>query len=1069
MSDEPIRSELFSVERLESHADSLAAAQRVLARPSRGRPVLARLTENAKVLDEAYRVIADATRDGRPIAPAAEWLLDNFHVVEEQIREIKSYLPPRYYSELPKLAEGHLAGYPRVFGLTWAFVAHTDSRFDLQALVRFVNAYQRVQPLTIGELWAIALTLRITLVENLRRLAQAILRSRETSLEADAVADRLLGTNGRHPRPVEEVLREYDQGPLPSAFAAQLDHRLRDHDAAIAPALHWLTERLAAQDTTVERIIQDELRLQGAVNVTVRNVVTSMRMISEIDWAEFFESVSLVDTELRAVSEFEAMDFATRNLYRRAIERLARGSGRTELDVTRRAIECARIAARRSPDGKLSDREREPGYYLIAGGARGLERELGFHPPPSEWLRRLNMATGCVGYIGFIALLTAALSVLPILALGRLGIWDWMLLWLGILAIIPASDVAVVVVNRAVTHRIGPALLPGMELAGGVPLHLRTMIAMPVLLTRPAQVSELIERLEVHYLASADGDLYFALLSDWTDSDTETTPYDEEILEAAIQGIAQLNRRYGPAEAGNRFVLLHRHRVWNKREGKWIGWERKRGKLHELNQLLRGAKDTTFLSLGGAPPSVPPDVRYVITLDADTRLPREAAKRLIGKMAHVLNRPRLDAKSCRVVEGHAVLQPRVTPSLPIGREGSLFQRVFSAPRGLDPYAFAVSDVYQDLFQEGSYIGKGIYDVDAFEATLDGRIPENSVLSHDLLEGIFARAGLASDIEVVEEFPSRYDVAAARQHRWVRGDWQLLPWIIGYGRDHRRRKRSVVGLIGRWKMVDNLRRSLSAPATLLALIYCWTLPFHAAEIWTAFILSAMIAPPLLPWIAGLLPRQKGIAGRSYLRGIGQDLAISAIQIGFLITFLAHQAWVMTDAVIRTMFRLVRRRRLLEWVTAAQVSREVSRDRRSILSPLAGSFVFAAAVLTLIQLARSGTQPIAAPFVALWAFSPVIAWWASKSPPTVGHLPIAETDAKALRKIARRTWRFFETFITADDHHLPPTISRKIRSRSSPTGHPRPISVFISLRCSPPATSAGSVPWMRWSGSKQPSKA
>src|SRR5882672_1403612 len=417
MSDEPIRSELFSVERLESHADSLAEAQHVLAGSSRGRPVLTRLSENARVLDEAYRVIADTTRDGRPITPAAEWLLDNFHVVEEQIREIKNDLPPRYYSELPKLAGGHLAGYPRVFGLAWAFVAHTDSRFDLQALVRFVNAYQQVQPLTIGELWALAITLRITLVENLRRLAQAILRGREASLQADATADRLLGAKGRHRRPVDEVLRDYDRGPLPSAFAAQLDHRLRDQDAVFAPVLQWLAERLAMQGTTVDRTIHDELRLQGALNVTVRNIITSMRMISEIDWADFFESVSLVDALLRAESEFEAMDFATRNLYRRAIERLARGSGHTELDVTRRAIECAKIAAKNSPDGKLSDRQREPGYYLIARGARRFERELGFYPPPSEWLRGLNVATGCVGYIGFIAGLTAILSVLPILAL----------------------------------------------------------------------------------------------------------------------------------------------------------------------------------------------------------------------------------------------------------------------------------------------------------------------------------------------------------------------------------------------------------------------------------------------------------------------------------------------------------------------------------------------------------------------------------------------------------------------------------------------------------------------------
>ena len=631
----------------------------------------------------------------------------------------------------------------------------------------------------------------------------------------------------------------------------------------------------------------------------------------------------------------------------------------------------------------------------------------------------------------------------------RLGLSDGTLLWLAILALVPGSEIAIAMVNRAVTNRIGPAILSGMELAEGVPSHLRTMIVMPVLLTKPAQVRELIERLEVHHLASSDGDLYFALLSDWDDSDNETAPDDDAILATAVQGIAQLNRRYEAGAGGDRFLLLHRHRVWNESERRWMGWERKRGKLHELNRLLRGASDTNFLHLGGKPPTAPPDVRYVITLDADTRLPREAAKRLIGKMDHPLNRPRLDPKSCLVVEGHAVLQPRVTPSLPVGREGSLFQRVFSAPRGLDPYAFAVSDVYQDLFEEGSYTGKGIYDVDAFEAALDGRIPENSVLSHDLLEGIFARAGLVSDIEVVEEFPSRYDVAAARQHRWVRGDWQLLPWIIGYGRDSRGRKRNIVPLIGRWKMVDNLRRSLLAPATLLALLYGWTLPYRAAQFWTVFILSTMMVPPLLPWIAGLVPRQRGGAKRSHLRGVVADFAVSAIQIGFMITFLAHQAWVMVDAVARTLFRLLRRRHLLEWVTAAQVSRSMRDDWRGVLLPLAGSFAFAAAALTLLHFKGSGSEPLAAPFVALWGFSPVIAWWASRSPPTVGHLPVAEADAKALRKVARRTWRFFETFVTREDHHLPPDNFQQdpkpvIAHRTSPTNIGLYLLAIVSAR-------------------------
>src|SRR5208337_1388567 len=345
-----------------------------------------------------------------------------------------------------------------------------------------------------------------------------------------------------------------------------------------------------------------------------------------------------------------------------------------------------------------------------------------------------------------------------------------------------------------------------------------------------------------------------------------------------------------------RFLLLHRRRVWDEAEGVWMGWERKRGKLHELNRSLRGATDTTFIAQDGRAPAVPDGVRYVITLDADTRLPRGAAKRMVGKMAHPLNRPTLDPRSCRVVEGYAVLQPRVTPSLPTGRDGSLFQRVFSSAGGIDPYAAAVSDVYQDLFGEGSYAGKGIYDVDAFEAALAGRVSDGTLLSHDLFEGTFARAGLVSDIEVVEEFPSRYDVAAARQHRWARGDWQLLPWILGRGDAavDIRRSRSLP-LIGRWKMLDNLRRTLSPAASVAALLAGWVLPRNGALIWTAFVVMTIGLPALLPIVAAIVPRRPGVKMRSHFRALRKDIWLAASLTAFQITFLPHQAWLMIDAI------------------------------------------------------------------------------------------------------------------------------------------------------------------------------
>ena len=419
-------------------------------------------------------------------------------------------------------------------------------------------------------------------------------------------------------------------------------------------------------------------------------------------------------------------------------------------------------------------------------------------------------------------------------------------------------------------------------------------------------------------MASPEGDLHFALLSDWIDADVESAEGDAALVEFAREGIDGLNKRYGPAPAGPRFFLLHRRRVWSETETRWIGWERKRGKLHELNRLLRGATDTTFLTTSGAA-GPPENIRYVITLDSDTRLPREAVQRLVGKMAHPLNRPRLDADRRVIVEGYAVLQPRVTPSLPTGGTGSLFQRIFSSACGIDPYSSAISDVYQDIFGEGSYAGKGIYDIDAFEAALASRASDSTLLSHDLFEGTFARAGYASDVEVVEEFPSRYDVSASRHHRWARGDWQLLPWILGFApkSEGASRVEHELPRIGRWKMIDNLRRTLSAPTAVLALMLGWTLPFYPSLAWTAFVLTTIVLPNLIPVVSAIPPRSPGVAISGHLWALGEDLRLSVILSVLNLTFLADQAWMMSDAIARTLWRIfVSHRHLLEWTAAAQ---------------------------------------------------------------------------------------------------------------------------------------------------------
>ncbi|MEP7117069.1 MAG: glycosyl transferase, partial [Acidobacteriota bacterium] len=1035
-----IRAELLSSDRLEQHAERLAAMHGDPSRRAAGRHLSGRLRDNGHVLVGAYRDVEQEVRANRAITPADEWLLDNFYVAQAQIRQIRIDLPSGFYRGLPTPTAGPLKGFPRVFGLAWELVAHTDSRLDRSSVIQFLTAYQRVQPLTIGELWAVSITLRIVLVENLRRCAEQLARARTERTAADALADRLLGLGGRAPQKPATALKPFSSMPLSDAFCERLLQRLRDQDPRVTPALAWLSERVADEGASIDELIRREHQRQGATTVTVRNVITSMRLISTLDWAAIFEIVSLVDTALRGTGCYAGMDFPTRDRYRHAIEELARGTGRTELDIAHHAIAAAAAAPEeRGVSGNVApSRQRDPGYYLIANGRRGFEHSLGFRLPLTQWPARFILRAGIRGYVAAVALLTLGLLACPLVALSSMEIGGWRLFCLGVLALAPASELAVALANRAFTNDLSPQTLPALELAGGVPADLRTLVVVPTLLTTRAAVAAQIERLEIHYLSSLDGDLRFALLSDWTDSSTQTSPGDQELLAAASAGIAGLNRRHQAAVDGPRFLLLHRRRVWNEGQGRWIGWERKRGKLHELNRWLRGATDTTFVPVGGDVPTAPSAVRYVITLDADTRLPRGAAKRLVGKMAHPLNRPRLDQVRGTVVEGYGVLQPRVTPLMPAHREGSLFQRLFTSPSGLDPYAFAVSDVYQDLFGEGSYVGKGIYDVDAFERSLHDRIPESTLLSHDLLEGIFARAGLATDVEVVEAFPSRYDVSAARQHRWARGDWQLLPWILGRtGSDGGPVSPSAISPIGRWKMLDNLRRTLTGPGLFLALVAGWLLPRSAAVVWTGCIVAAVAVPALLPVFLGVVPRRLNLSWRRHWQSVTADLTLALGQIGLLVTIVAHQAWLMADAIGRTLSRLFFQHcQLLEWTTAAQSQDGARFDLRQTYVWMAGGLTLAACAGVAVSVLQPASLLVAAPFLLLWVLSPAVVRWASLPSDDGKDSQPSAADAQVLRLTARRAWRYFETFVTDDEHGLPPDNFQEdpapvVAHRTSPT--------------------------------------
>jgi cyclic beta-1,2-glucan synthetase len=1022
----PLRSEPFSAEHLCEHAERLAGQHELSRTRREDRRFIDRFQKNSRFIASAYQTIADAVRDGEPVSPDAEWLIDNYHIVEEQLREIREDLPRRFYRELPKLASGPWSGFPRIYELAYELITHTDSSLDEDILTRFIAGYQRGAPLSTGELWAFPIMLRLVLVENLRRLCGQILDMRGLRRQArDMLAT--WPDNGEVQDAIAAVQR------MPPLALHVVECVRESNDPQHACRLREIEDRLSGSGMTIDDMIRSTHQHLAANQVSIGNLITSMRLLNALDWTHFFEHVSLVEEVLRQdpAGVYAHMDFATRDLYRHEVEAIAKRMRGPEVDVARRAIELC--SAEAHPDA-AQWRERHVGFYLIDRGRSELERSLRVRPKLWERLGRAVRREAAVYYLGGIAAITLALAVgvgaFTYFALANIAI----AIGAVVLAALPASDIAVALVNYCVTKLLRPKPLPKVEFKERIPPHCQTIVVVPSMLTSASGVRRLLERIEVHYLTNPEHGLQFALLTDFADAPERTMPEDDDLVDQATAGILALNERYSNGQ--DRFLLLHRRRHWSEADKIWMGWERKRGKLVEFNRLLRGAADTSFAVQVGALTDTHA-VRYVITLDTDTRLPHAAARQLIGTLAHPLNRARFDAHANRVVEGYGILQPRVGISLVSARR-SPFASIFAHSPGIDPYCTAVSDVYQDLFGEGSFTGKGIYDVDAFMASEDGVFPENHILSHDLIEGCHARVGLVTDVEVFDEYPSRYDAEARRQHRWVRGDWQLLPWLAPTVPTEHARRRNPLSAVSLWKIFDNLRRSTVPPVLLAALVAAWC--SQALALPATIAAAVVIAFPLIIQACNLLVSwPRGIDWRQHLREALGDLARTAAQCGLQFCFLPYRAYLMADAIVRTVHRLYfSRQRLLEWETADAAERRFHTSRWSCVREMwfapACSLAIVLAFAVIPALPVASLVPAAAALL-LWFVSPLVAEAISR--PYSRKIPtLAAADREVLRHVARKTWSFFERFVAEEDQWLPPDNHQeipkpKIAHRISPT--------------------------------------
>jgi cyclic beta-1,2-glucan synthetase len=1017
---------LLPQNQLQRFAERLADLHREPARPVRDARLLRQAAEAADAIRTIWLDLSDAHLLEQPVTAAAEWLLDNEYVVENNARDVRANLPGKYFRELPVLEREPFRNLPRVYGLAKEFISRVDLRLTRENLLAFLAAYQSAQPLAVGELWALPQMLRITLIEGIRALAEqtiAELRERE---KAGFWANRLIAAGRQDPGRVFTMLAKLIQeSPAPGDyFSSQLVDYLYDEANALTLVQNWL-ERTLAQP--LAGLALREQNRQIRAQIAIGNAFTSLRVLSLLDWRKIFEEVNRTEALLRRdpAGIYPQMDFETRNRYREMIEEIARDAGLAEETVAERVVELA--AGRGEADPPGDDRLRHVGYYLVGGGRREFMRGLGcrrsLHCLADEWL--IGSHPGV--YLAGLSAVFAALLAPPVwLCWPAPPVLRVMLI---LLFALPVSQAAVEIVNYLVTRWMPPRTLPKLDFEKtGVPERFRTLVVVPTLLTDAESIRSDVERLEIRCLGNKDPNLLFALLSDFDDADSPQCPEDAALLQQAVESIRALNAR----SEGSPYFLFHREREWSESEQAYIGRERKRGKLEELHQYLEGARPepaAPFLRVGE--PARLAGIRFILTLDSDTQLPPAAARRMIGALAHPLNQPRPDPRGGIASPSFTILQPRVSPSLPSAL-ATPFSRLFADPIGVDPYTRAVSDVYQDLAGEGSFNGKGLYDWRAFSRVLTGRFPKEHLLSHDLIEGEHVRTGLASDIELFDEFPRTYLGYTRRQHRWIRGDWQIIDWLLpvvplGSGKWVRNR----LSLFSRWKIFDNLRRSL-VPVAVVALLlvagFFFAPAAGAASALAAFMLLFMPLSVMVTGLTGggLAKIQPSRLGHDLLRGIAEA------------ALLPRQAGLAADAILKVWYRrVITHRGFLRW-TSAQAIRRRTADHTGafLLSFLPYAALSAIALAALFRLGAGGALPLA-PWLALWIASPGLAVLFNlrrRPRPVRSYLRPADRDY--LRGVARRTWQFFADCISETTAWLPPdnyqvSHQNRLALRTSPT--------------------------------------
>ncbi|WP_294358516.1 glucoamylase family protein [uncultured Clostridium sp.] len=961
--------------------------------------------ESYETIINGYNYFDNDIKDGVDVIPPSEWLLDNIYILEKEHEEIRTAIKGRILKELPVISDGAMRGFPRIYFIAVEIVGCMDGKIDISSIERFVREYEENVILTSKEIWALPIMIRIALMHRAANIVEKMVYVQKEKALGNIVGEEIVDKINSSDELKVKLKEIYDDEKVSVHFVERVLKVLRDNEVEKIEVYKFLEKRLHKEGTTFDRAVTIDHNRISLFGISLGNTINSIRTMISVVWAPSFESLSYVEKDLRRdpLRIYEKMDFDSREKYRLKIEELSNKYNLSETFISDALLNCAE-------EGK-EDYSRHIGYYLLGDGENTLREKLGIEKKQEKIDPKFY-----INSILLTIILLASFVVYGAYYIGYDG-FSYMYIIAFLCLLIPCSEIVLSLINWIINNVSKPTFIPKLQLENGIPDHGKTIVVIPTMIDSKEKVDELLDKLEIYSLSNEDKNLYFALLGDFKDSLVLEEDGEEEINNYAVDRFRLINRKYGLKE--DKFYYFNRKRVFNDKEEKYIGWERKRGKLVEFAALIRGDENTTYNVISGDLSPLK-KAQYIITLDSDTILPRDCAKRLIGSMLHPLNQPII--KDGVVVKGYGIMQPRINITIESSNK-TLFSKVFSGEIGMDIYTLAISDVYMDLFGEGIFTGKGIFHIDTFNEVLKDKFQENQILSHDLIEGSYLRTALLSDTALFDSYPSSYMSYIKRLHRWVRGDWQLLPYIL---------KDKKLNAISKWKMIDNLRRSLLTPSIII--LFLAALLFFKGNIDTYISIGmlAIFIPMLFDVSEAVVSPMKGIA----LSGEIRDGKTLALQIFLLFAFLPYCAYRMIEAISVTLYRLViSKKHLLQWVTAEDTERFSDNSLGSYISNMWFAPIFGLVIAILSYRSFSNAFELLLLASIIWILSPILAFIVSRS--LIGEKEdISEEEERELYKVARKTYCYFEDFVNEENNYLPPDNYQEdpyvgVAHRTSPT--------------------------------------